>query len=299
MTSELDKQDGGAALDSNEHGALEEDKYTNTLPAVLLYRQAHYEVHGRVAMGPGLPTTHAWPTRNDEIPYRQKLTATVDLSQPGEDLDEGEEERPWSFYRASLAYVIASQIFMGLANPLRWLVGIALALNEEGFLALSISDRRVTFNLLREESRASDLVSAYLRGDRVPNAGAVYDHHSRASFVHMPSATSASVTPADLVKGKGKVSAKLASLDHAACALRAQVGEAFGVHAWVFTPPGFLLTMAELARDGYIPFRLVQFYPTRPSSKDRDNHAFVAILKKATGVPRAIVRRSFLEPLGP
>ena len=55
--------------------------------------------------------------------------------------------------------------------------------------------------------------------------------------------------------------------------------------------------MAQLAADGFLPFRLHQFYPTDPESFDRDNHSFTAILQKVeTQTPVAEIRRSYLYP---
>jgi hypothetical protein len=58
---------------------------------------------------------------------------------------------------APLDYFVASQVFEHVANPVRWLREIAAVLRECGLLSLSLPDRRLTFDLLREETRAADI----------------------------------------------------------------------------------------------------------------------------------------------
>ena len=58
---------------------------------------------------------------------------------------------------------------------------------------------------------------------------------------------------------------------------------------------------ADLAGDGFIPYRCRQFYPTDPSLKgDRSNHSMTVVLEKADAQATPIeLRKSFLQPLGP
>lgn len=200
---------------------------------------------------------------------------------------------------APLDYLVASQVFEHVANPIRWLQEVATVLRPGGLLALSLPDRRMTFDLLREETQAADMVAAYLEGAAVPNIRCVYDHHSLASFVNMQWASPDSVFWEDVVAGRGAVKPKTATDQHLALVQQAKTGEYLDVHAWVFTPPSFLLVMAQLAGDGFLPFRLRQFYPTNPQSADRDSASFTSVLEKVpSDVPAAEIRRSYLSPLG-
>ena len=200
---------------------------------------------------------------------------------------------------APLDYIVGSQVFEHVPNPIRWLQEIAAVLRTGGLLALSLPDRRLTFDFLREETRAADIVAAYLEDAIVPNIRCVYDHHSLVSFVSFPCGNLQPVFPHDIVSGRGAVKPKMMTKEHMPFVHRAKEGEYLDVHAWVFTPPSFLLAMAQLAADGFLPFRLRQFYPTNPNSPDRGSSSFTMVLEKvASDTSVAEIRRSYLNPLG-
>jgi SAM-dependent methyltransferase len=318
--------------------------YVDRSGAVLQYRQAYFEVRGRVAPDPGLPTTRPWPKADDDLSYAEKLLGLLNIkgskgaeigplnapivskSQASnvlyvDHLDTDgikakypslaesilDIDRPIMNHSleetlrndAPLDYLVASQVFEHVANPIRWLREIAAVLCEGGLLSLSLPDRRVTFDLLREETRASDIVAAYAEDVDIPDVRGVYDHHSLASFVNMHWATPASVYPEQVIAGRGAVKPKLATdAPPLAFIERTKHGEYLDVHAWVFTPPSFLLAMAQLTGDGLLPYCLHQFYPTNSNAPDQGNSSFVVALRKAEGVTVADRRRSYLEPLG-
>jgi len=198
-----------------------------------------------------------------------------------------------------LDYIVASQVFEHVPNPIRWLHEAAKVLRPGGFLALALPDRRTTFDLLRQESRASDLVSAYLQDAVVPDIRSVYDHHSQAAYINMLWATPLSVTPEEVVDGCGLVQPKRATDNYMEYVYSAKEGTYFDVHAWVYTPPNFLIIMAQLALDGFMPFRCHQFYPTDENCGDRGMYTFFVILEKADkDIEVSDLRNSFLRCLG-
>ncbi len=201
---------------------------------------------------------------------------------------------------APLDFLLGSQVFEHVPNPIRWLQEAATVLRSGGLLALSLPDRRMTFDFLREETQPADIVAAYLNDATIPDIQRVYDHHSLASFVNMEWATPVSVYPEKVVAGQGSVSPIRATKNHLSFVQRVKdEGEYLDVHCWVFTPPSFLLTMAQLAADGFLQFRCYQFYPTTPSFPDRGNSSFTIILEKVEkDVTPEEMRRSFLSPLG-
>src|SRR5215475_2741460 len=79
---------------------------------------------------------------------------------------------------APLDYLVASQVFEHVPNPIRWLQEVGAVLRTGGLLAISLPDRRMTFDFLREETQAADIVAAYLESVTVPNVRCVYDHLS-------------------------------------------------------------------------------------------------------------------------
>lgn len=64
--------------------SLEASAFIDTNAAVLQYRRAHFEVHGKVAPGLALPTTHAWPEPDTPgLSYKDKLTKHLKLTGKG------------------------------------------------------------------------------------------------------------------------------------------------------------------------------------------------------------------------
>jgi SAM-dependent methyltransferase len=200
---------------------------------------------------------------------------------------------------APLDYVVGSQVFEHVPNPIRWLHEIAAILRPGGLLALSLPDRRLTFDLLRQETRPADIIAAYIDDHTIPGIRSVYDNHALASFINMHWATSESVYPDDVINGRGAVNPKRATDQALQMVQLAKAGQYLDVHAWVYTPVSFLLTMAQLAAEGLIPFSCRQFYPTDATSPDRGSSSFTIILEKPeAGVPAAVLRKTFLLPLG-
>jgi SAM-dependent methyltransferase len=200
---------------------------------------------------------------------------------------------------APLDYIIASHVFEHVPNPIRWLREAAAVLRPGGLLALALPDRRMTFDFLRQETRPSDIVSAFLEGTTLPDSRSVYDHHSQASFVNMLWASSDSATPESIVAGRGSLAAKRVTEDYLQLAHLASQGTYLDVHAWVYTPVSFLLVMAQLAADKLQPFRCLQFYTTDPECGDRGAFGFTVILEKADSeTSHHELRKSYLLPLG-
>jgi SAM-dependent methyltransferase len=200
---------------------------------------------------------------------------------------------------APLDFIVTSHVMEHVPNPIRWMREAASVLRVGGLLAIAIPDRRFTFDMFREESRASDLVDAFLRDDIVPSTRSVYDHHSQAVSVNMHWALPVSLYPDQVAAGRGGNPPPIISVNYMGIAREALAGKYLDVHLWVFTPPSFLLAMSQIAGEGLLPFRCKQFYPTDLAATDRDNHSIIAILEKVEGsTPTDELRRSFLEPLG-
>ncbi len=200
---------------------------------------------------------------------------------------------------APLDFIVASHVFEHVPNPIRWLQQAAAVLRPGGLLALALPDRRMTFDFMRQETRPSDIVSAFIEDAVVPGSRSVYDHHSQARFINMSWASTESITPESIVAGRGSVAAKKVTEGHLNLAQLASQGTYLDVHAWVYTPVSFLLAMAQLAADKLQPFRCSQFYTTDPDCGDRGAYGFTVILEKADDKPdNPQLRKSYLLPLG-
>ncbi|MCK1322161.1 methyltransferase domain-containing protein [Bradyrhizobium sp. 156] len=317
------------------------EKFVDTSAAVLQYRRAYFEFHGKIAPAAALPMAKAWPNADCGLSYRDKLLSHLALSGKGAEigplnlplLSKGEHkvlfvdhldtagirkkyghlegvadiDRPMIdgsieatlLGDAPLDYVVASQVMEHVPNPIKWMNEIASVLTIGGLLSISLPDRRMTFDLYREETNAADMIAAYLNEISVPDARAVYDHHSLASAVNMHFAIPESVYPHEVISGKGAIAAKIVEPNPIEIAKAARSGTYLDAHCWVFSPASFLLTMAQIAKEGILPFRCKQFYPTNEAARDRDNHSFVAVLEKVdTGTPPEDIRRSYLKALG-
>lgn len=199
---------------------------------------------------------------------------------------------------APIDYLVGSQVMEHVPNPIRWLNEIAASMHDGAMVSLSLPDRRLTFDFFREETKPAEMVSAFLRDETIPNVLSVYDNQSLATAVSMPWLFSDSIFPDAIVAGRGAVSPRKVQADHLAITRIAQGGTYLDAHCWVFTPPSFLLLMAQLAEDDFLPFRLHQFYPTNPASSDRASASFIVIMERVSDVTPQEKRRSFLMPLG-
>ena len=201
-----------------------------------------------------------------------------------------------------LAYLCGSHVMEHVPNPIRWLNEAATALQVGGLLALSLPDRRFTFDLFRKESRTTDLVTAYLNDHQVPDVRAVYDNQMLATTVNVPWLTNKTMMPDEIFAGRGSVSPAKVEPDHMRLVRFAQAGEYLDQHVWVFTSPHFLMIVAQLAADGLIPFRCHLFYPTSSGADgiyDRSMSSFTIVLEGIDERTSPIeARRSFLECLG-
>ena len=202
--------------------------------------------------------------------------------------------------RAPFDYIIASQVLEHLPNPIAWLNQISGILVSGGLLGLSLPLRSETFDLIRPENSASDLLAAYFNQAAIHPPERIFDHYSSVLAVNTPYITTESLTPDEIFKAGGALRPPHIPKDHYReyCLdkiKQAQSGEYLDAHAWVFTDWSFLLLMAELTEYGFITqFRLKQFYP--PSGHDRGASSFIAILEKTEENCEAR-RKSFLMPL--
>ncbi|WP_022722198.1 methyltransferase domain-containing protein [Rhodopseudomonas sp. B29] len=200
---------------------------------------------------------------------------------------------------APVDYVVGSQVMEHVPNPIGWLQDLATVIKPGGMLALSLPDRRLTFDLFREESRPSDMVEAHLLGAVIPSVQAVYDNQSLATAINMHWAIPGSLYPHDVVAGRGAVSPPKAATNHLELTQVALSGKYLDAHCWVFTPASFLVLMAQLASDGFLPYRCAQFYPTNPVSYDRGSSSFTVVLENVGDrISNADKRLSFLMALG-
>ena len=72
-------------------------------------------------------------------------------------------------------YVISSHNFEHLADPIKFLQGVGVALETGGILSMAIPDYRCCFDRFRVPTRLSDWLTAYHLGKKQPAAADVFD----------------------------------------------------------------------------------------------------------------------------
>ncbi|MCA8835368.1 MAG: adenine phosphoribosyltransferase [Proteobacteria bacterium] len=74
-----------------------------------------------------------------------------------------------------LGYVISSHNFEHLANPIKFLQGVGLALETGGVLSMAVPDYRCCFDRFRIPTRLSDWLTAYHLDKKQPAAADLFD----------------------------------------------------------------------------------------------------------------------------
>ena len=85
-------------------------------------------------------------------------------------------------------YVLASHVVEHVPDLVTWLAEIHEVLKNDGSLRLAVPDRRYTFDYLRNKSRLSDVLEAYLLKARRPLPRFVIEHCHMAKVVDIASA---------------------------------------------------------------------------------------------------------------
>jgi hypothetical protein len=158
--------------------------------------------------------------------------------------------------RGPLDYVIASHVIEHVPDLIGWLKEVVDVLGPRGVLRLAVPDRRYTFDLLRRETVATDVLSAWIRRRRVPDASRVLDFALNMVHVDVGQAWAGTLQRDSLQR---------AFTDEQAIAL-AQDAERQGtyhdVHCWVFTPDSFLALMQRLVALGVLDLACEWITPT-------------------------------------
>ena len=156
-------------------------------------------------------------------------------------------------------YVLASHVIEHVPDMIGWLEEIAEVLRPGGRLSLAIPDRRFTFDYLRQETGAGDLIDAWMRRNRRPSPARVYDFAANSVVVDAAAAWGGPLERSRLARYTDPQSAlRLAreSFD----------GIYHDTHCWVFTPDSLFRTMIELLNLDLLPYRCAGFRTTEPGS---------------------------------
>lgn len=166
------------------------------------------------------------------------------------------EEGAQTLAPASTDYVIASHVIEHVPNLIGWLESIRRVLRDDGSLRLAVPDRRFTFDILRQETRLSDIVYAHLVGAKTPSAFHILDARLNSRRVDLAAAwrneldhdcLHPSFAFDDVIGTAQHV------IDHA---------NYMDTHCWVFTPRHFAELFENACAIGLVKFKFEYFYDT-------------------------------------
>jgi SAM-dependent methyltransferase len=166
-------------------------------------------------------------------------------------------------------YVIASHVIEHVPDMLGWMREIADILWPGGRLILAIPDRRFTFDYLRQTTRLSEVIDAYLRRNRRPMPAQIFDFNANAVEIDMIAAWENRINPATL---KHYVNLRYA-LDKSIESVRDE--KYVDGHCWVFTPSSLAAILADLVDLDLLPFKCLHLY-----EPERNTNEIVLILER-------------------
>jgi SAM-dependent methyltransferase len=169
-------------------------------------------------------------------------------------------------------YVIASHVIEHVPDMLGWLHEISQVLRPDGELMLAIPDKRYTFDILRQPSRLSEVIDAYLQRYRRPMPAQLFDYNVNSVEVDMVAAWNGTLDMANL---KHYVNARYA-LDR--CTEAVRDGAYIDAHCWVFTADTLLRLLADLADLELLPYRCARFFPP-----ERNTNEMILVMARQTG----------------
>jgi SAM-dependent methyltransferase len=153
-------------------------------------------------------------------------------------------------------YVLASHVVEHVPDLVVWLAEIHEVLKDNGSLRLAVPDRRYTFDYLRNESRLSDVLEAYLLKVRRPLPRLVIEHCHMARVVDVAAAWRGKLDASELkplTNVETGISAAKNSIEN---------GVYHDTHCWIFTPVSFANLFYQLAELDLINFACERFFET-------------------------------------
>ena len=155
-------------------------------------------------------------------------------------------------------YVISSHNFEHIPNPIKFLNGCGKILRSSGVVSMAIPIKNYCFDVLRELSRPSDLLSAFTENRIMPSNEQIFDHLS--SYVDFADSDGIRCwfTRAHSMRNL-VLNQALSSAYKTYCDRTASVGADYlDVHCWTFTPKSFALCIETLWLLGIIPLRIIE-----------------------------------------
>ncbi len=188
---------------------------------------------------------------------RYKSDPNVDISKiVTVDAVWGEKSLGESINGESVDYVIASHVIEHVPDFVTWLNELHSVLDKHGQVRLAIPDKRYSFDYLRQESRLSDILSAYVVRARVPQPREILDFCLNKVSIDTAAAWRNEIDIAKLTREftyEGAMWLAHDVINH---------GTYHDVHCWVFTPHSFATLCHKLARFNLLKLACHRFVDT-------------------------------------
>lgn len=154
-------------------------------------------------------------------------------------------------------YIIAAHVVEHVPDLITWFSELHSILREGGQVRLVVPDRRYSFDYLRQETRLSDVLNAYLLQTRIPLVHEVLDCCLNQAQIDTAAAWRGKVDPLALKKDFTFDGAMWLARDIIAN------GTYHDIHCWVFTPHSFATLCCELAQVDLLQFACHHFVDTQ------------------------------------
>ena len=178
-------------------------------------------------------------------------------------------EVPRSILKDGLADIaIASHVIEHVPDPVSWLQSVRHVLKTGGVLALSIPDKRYTFDYLRENSSLTDMLGSFLEKPVKPTGRMIFDAKAHAItrngeiswYTWDKEVQLNEIKPVETIESAFNFAKDSASNS-----------EYVDVHCWVFTNESFEKLINELIALNLIPFEILEI-------SEPDGNEFIARL---------------------
>lgn len=173
----------------------------------------------------------------------------------------------------SVDYVIASHVVEHVPDLVTWLSELHSVLRPDGQVRLVVPDKRYTFDYLRQVSRLSDILAAYVIRARVPQPHEIFDFCLNKVVIDTAAAWRNEIDITKLARDftfEGTMRLARDVINN---------GTYHDVHCWVFTPFSFAQLCYELVEADLLKFACeyfidtahgeLEFYVALKASRDR------------------------------
>jgi hypothetical protein len=179
-------------------------------------------------------------------------------------------------------YLVASHVIEHVPDLFGWLGEIASVVADGGIASFVVPDKRFTFDVLRRTSSESEMVDAFVRSLRRPEARQIFDHFNGfrdlSSEAIQNGASPSEVPPTHPAR-------ELLAL----CRRAQENGQYIDTHCWVFTPHSFIEGLDLASRLGLLPFEIAWSCPTAPGTDE----FFVSLRRLPDDLPAEVHRAAF------